>query len=257
MKIARIRYHVPSLEGLESFYCGHLGMQSFQTDGRLVVGYDSQQCLLEFTQGDYQPYEAAPDSFYWKIGITFRDLDKAVAELRRQGLAVPDPRQFLDVGYLCHLRDPNGFSIELLQQGFEGNHTAVETGGEHPIAVQATLAHVTLRVTNLPAIQSLCEQTLDMRLMSVQRISLPGRKFDLHFYAWSNESLPIPDVEAVANREWLYARPYTILEIQHLIVPEAEITKQRAEESGFAALVIEDANGQIHDLSAKDLAVAQ
>ena len=34
---------------------------------------------------------------------------------------VSDPTQFYDIGYLCHLTDPDGFSIELLQHTFEKN----------------------------------------------------------------------------------------------------------------------------------------
>ena len=29
--------------------------------------------------------------------------------------------QFMEVGYLCHLTDPNGFTIELLQHTFKKN----------------------------------------------------------------------------------------------------------------------------------------
>lgn len=257
MKIARCRYNVPSLTGLEDFYCGALGMRSFGTDKGLLLGYDSRQCLLEFHEGDYHPFKTSNDSLYWKIGLTFRDLDKAVEDLRTRGLSLPDPRQFLDVGYLCHLHDPNGFPIELLQQGFEGNHSTVESQGAHPVAAQATLAHVTLRVSDLPALQALCERQLKMRLMSVQRISLPERKFDLYFYGWSDEILPDPDVEAVANREWLYARPYSLLELQHLVAPPARVAKPDKGQSGFAGLSWQDDRGQIHSLSAEDLAATE
>ena len=80
---------------------------------------------------------------------------------------------------------------------------------------QATLAHITLRITDLPAARELCENKLGMRLMSIQPVQ--ERNFSLYFYAWSDEPLPNPDLEAVENREWLWARPYALLELQHPI----------------------------------------
>lgn len=183
MKIARCRYRVPDLTDLVRFYCDDLGMRRFASDSGLLVGYDTRQCLLEFQIHDGAPRRATANSLYWKIGITFRNLDLAVSQLRARGLSISDPRQFLDVGYLCHLQDPNGLPIELLQQGFEGNHASVASSGAHPIAAQATLAHVTLRATDIAAVSVLCEQQLNMRLMSRQRVSLPARRFDLYFYA--------------------------------------------------------------------------
>lgn len=254
MKLARCRYAVPDLEELETFYCGLLGMQAFRSGDDLLLGYDPAQCLLEFRTSDCRSFRTTPNSLYWKIGITLRNLDAAVEELRARGLTVSDPRQFLDVGYLCHLQDPKGFVIELLQQGFEGNHATLPELPGHPIAAQATLAHITLRCSDLTGIQRLCAEQLSMRLLSLQRITLPQRQFDLYFYGWSQEELPDPDPEAVANREWLYARPYSLLEIQHPVAPALEVTEPDPQEAGFIALGYEDEDGKIHYLSAGDLA---
>lgn len=39
--------------------------------------------------------------------------------------------------------------------------------------------------------------------------------FDLFFLAWTLEEPPLPhNLRAVENREWVYQRPYTTLEIQ-------------------------------------------
>ena len=37
------------------------------------------------------------------------------------GTNVSSPLQYKDTGYLCHLADPDGFSLELLQHTFEEN----------------------------------------------------------------------------------------------------------------------------------------
>lgn len=154
---------------------------------------------------------SANNHFFWKLGITLGNLDHAVSYLRSRGIVVSNPRQFQEIGYLTHIIDPSGNTIELLQKGFEGNHAEPVTG--HPVGAQAILAHITLRVRDIPAAKIWAEKQ-SLRLMSVQHVNSHG--FTLYFYAWSNEILPDPDYEAVENREWLWARPYTILELRHL-----------------------------------------
>ena len=172
-------------------------------------GYSLDEAHLAFEHGLVG--KPAPDEFYWKIGITVRNLDHAVRFLRSKNISVPDPSQFQNIGYMTHIADPDGHTIELLQQSFEGNES--DPGSGHPIGAQAILAHITLRVYDLDAAQTWTEKH-GLRLMSVQPIA--GRAFTLYFYSWSEEELPNADLEAVENREWLWARPYTILELQHL-----------------------------------------
>jgi len=256
MRIARNRLNVSAGSDLRSFYCDLLGMKTFPSDEAFVAGYDDRQCLLELHQGDFGPFYDGSDGFYWKIGITLRDLDAAVGYLREQGSEVSDPRQFLDIGYLCHLRDPNGFPIELLQQGFEGNEKPVPSDG-HPIASQATLAHVTLRITDLAAAKQVCEDRLAMRLMSVQPVELPNLKFCLYFYAWSDETLPDPNLKAAGNREWLWARPYTLLELQFLENPTGSVRTRKPDEAGFDGLGFMDDTGRLSYISAEELSAGQ
>ena len=53
-----------------------------------------------------------------------------------------------------------------------------------------------------------------MKLLSIQDISAYG--FSLYFLAFTAETPPVPSgLESVENREWLWQRPYTTLEIQH------------------------------------------
>lgn len=257
MRIARNRLNVSAGEDLQSFYCDLLGMETFASDDALVVGYDDRQCLLEFCVGDFGPFYDGGEGFYWKIGITLGDLGAAVSYLRQRGSQVSDPRQFQEIGYLCHLRDPNGFPIELLQQGFEGNEKPLPPGVSHPIASQATLAHVTLRITDLAAAKQVCEERLGLRLMSVQPVDLPDRKFCLYFYAWSQEKLPDPDLEAVGNREWLWERPYTLLELQHIENASGRIRIGKPDEAGFAALGFLDDNNRLTYISEEALAEQQ
>ena len=138
---------------------------------------------------------------------------------------------------MTKITDPNGLVIELLQQGFQGHEGPIPEG--HPIGAQATLAHITLRVSDIKSAADYFENRLEMRLMSVQPVGAHG--FCLYFYAWSRrEPLPDPDVKAVANREWLWRRPYTLIELQHLETAAAPVRRADADSCGFDGFTYAD-----------------
>lgn len=228
--ISTIDLRVNDFAGLTDFYAGLLGMQAFQVGGQThSYGFDPDRCHIVFHKANVAPFAASSSDFYWKIGITVRNLDRAVAFLRDKGLKVPEPVQFRDIGYMSKISDPRGFNIELLQQGFEGNEQSVPSG--HPIGSQASLAHITLRITDIANARQYFEQDLGMRLMSVQPVA--DRSFCLYFYCWSDEALPDSNLQSVQNRPWLWARPYALIELQHLQLHGAAIHKSAGIESGF------------------------
>ncbi len=235
LKLARNRLRVFRPAELTAFYERVLGMRNFGEISKPLLGYDPNQTVLELHGGANQPLVPSKRDFYWKIGITLRDLDHAVAFIRQSGWPVSDPIQFAEIGYLCHLRDPDGFVIELLQQGFEGNQT--DAGKGHPVGGQATLAHITLRINHLDQALTHCTERLGLQLVSIQPV--PDYGFSLYFLAGTNEKRPVDDLKAVANREWLWKRPYSLLELQHF--PEGGVESPLLEESepGFLGLALE------------------
>ena len=53
-----------------------------------------------------------------------------------------------------------------------------------------------------------------MKMLSIQDVSTYG--FCLYFLAFTSETPPVPsDLASVRNREWLWQRSFTSLEIQH------------------------------------------
>merc|ERR1719265_1795642 len=97
--------------------------------------------------------EEAPDhraaTGYWKIGIGLPDVDAAVDNLRDAGVAVEKGSQFLDVGFLTHMRDPAGYTIELLQDSFECNFCP-QPRVDRPLACRhPKVGQVTLRVADI------------------------------------------------------------------------------------------------------------
>lgn len=190
------------------FYCDTLGMQNF---GEGCVGYGGEQAVLQFLPAD-APYVPERSDLYWKIALSVPDLDLAYDQMCRAGVPCSEPRQFEDVGYLAHIADPEGFAIELIDHAFQG-----ERGNNHcdPKALGggAHLSLLTLRTADIEAIEPDL-LAAGMQKLSVQPLHAYG--FTLHFYGKPDDCPPDPQLTAIANRTWVYQRPYTVLEIQHV-----------------------------------------
>lgn len=227
---------IGDLQASLAFYCGRLGMrlvaeQTFGSTKRAFLAFDENTpgglealagqgiTVLELRQCD--PEACGPkgrldpggEDGYWKIGITLADVDLARASLVAQGIEVSVPRQFRDIGYLCHLSDPDGFQIELLQHRFAGSHAPVPRQAGYPLGGPATFGQVTLRVRDPEASLRFYRDLLGLRLLSRQTVA--PHRFTLYFLAGTDECPPHDDLDAVGNREWLWQRPYTTLELQH------------------------------------------
>ena len=59
-----------------------------------------------------------------------------------------------------------------------------------------------------------------MKPLSIQSVQPHG--FTLYFFAFTDDDPPNPQLEAIENRTWVYRRPYTVLEIQHVAALEPE-----------------------------------
>lgn len=151
---------------------------------------------------------------YWKIGITLSDVDRARHRLQSSGVSVSDPHQFLDIGYLCHLADPDGYCIELLQHDFAQNYRPSPPRHECKLGSAPTLGQITLRIKDPAASLRFYGEVLGMRLLCRQVVE--PHRFTLYFLACTDEEPPDADLDAMENREWLWKRSYTMLELQHV-----------------------------------------
>mgnify|MGYP000244687592 CR=1 FL=1 len=149
---------------------------------------------------------------YWKIALSVADVDIARLCLTEKGVEVTPARQVPDVAYLCHFNDPDGHCIELIQHQFEANHQACQRDGRYPLGGEAVFSLITYRIKDPQASVAFYQQ-LGMRLLSRQDVEFAG--FTLYFFGYSDEALPDADICAVGNREWLWQRPYTLIELQH------------------------------------------
>lgn len=211
MRLSALYLRVTDPDRLAGFYRDILGMSVHGHRQNQRVGYGGSDADLLLMHGG-GGYAQDPGQRYWKIGITLPDVDLAVEYLRQKGVKVSDPKQFQDIGYMCHLQDPEGFVIELLQHDFQGNRPAGAADPADPFA-GACIGQITLRTGDIAAEDAFC-RAQGMRLLSMQDVSQYG--FDLHFYAFTDEVPPDGDLWSVENREWLWKRPYTTLEFQHV-----------------------------------------
>ena len=58
-----------------------------------------------------------------------------------------------------------------------------------------------------------------MKLLSIQQVEAYG--FTLYFLAFTDETPPNEDLNSIEIREWLWQRPYTTIELQH--IPDAKL----------------------------------
>lgn len=217
---------------------------------------DHSNTLIELTHRSNrsEPERAARTSEkagYWKIGITLADVDLAREHLIDAGVVVSQPKQFLDVGYLCHLHDPDGYSIELLQHRFAQNHRPNIGLPAFKLRSEPTLGQITFRVKDPEISLRFYLQGLGMRLLSRQVVE--PHRFTLYFLACTGERPPHPDIDAVKNREWLWQRPYTVLELQHVWGTESGQFRYRVTaDTGFERIsfAARDANSVLEKLSA-------
>ncbi|WP_170517080.1 VOC family protein [Ruegeria atlantica] len=211
MKLSAVLLRVADPKQLIDFYTDVLGMTARAQGANYRIGYGGQDADLLLMPGG-GGYAHDGGQRYWKIGITVPDVDLAVSHLREKGVEVSEPKQFRDIGYMCHLKDPEGFVVELLQHDFQGNRPGNAADPAAPFA-KACIGQITLRTGDIAAEDAFC-RAQGMQLLSVQDVAQYG--FDLHFYAFTDDVPPNPDLWSVENREWLWKRPYTTLEFQHI-----------------------------------------
>lgn len=256
MELSSVVLRVRSPERLARFYTGILGMSERVTgDGHHLsyAGKDASLVLRQAQTGG--SYRDSAQGRYWKIGITLPNVDIAYHQLCRAGIDVSAPRQFQNIGYMCHLRDPDGFSIELLQHHFETNRPPGAGNPKALLGGGARIGQITLRTTDIAADLALYRDKLGMKLLSIQPVATHG--FTLYFLAMTDEVPPVGDLKAVENREWLWQRPYSVLEFQHLETSAGCVVLGKAENPGFdgicfsgvpspAAPTLDGVGGKIH-----------
>lgn len=214
------------------FYRDVLGMTEFED---ATVGYPGPSARLSFEQAE-EAYAPDPKDLYWKFTLAAPDIDLAHEQLRERGVEGGPPRQVGEIAYLSHYKDPEGFLFELVEHQFEGQR--VSNGDPGSLGGGAHLNLLTLRTSDIDPILETCEGW-GMKLLSIAPIE--SGSFTLYFLAWTQEHPPNEDPRAVENRTWVYRRPYTVLEVQH-VHHAANIRPPQPEASGYVGAQVSGLN---------------
>jgi len=208
-------FRVNSPVKLAAWYERVLGMTVNQISEESVdCHYQSQDLKLQFRKSGDTSSQASGMSVYWKIGIGLEDVALGQKKIVEKGSEVSAPHQFQEIGFLCHLKDEAGNSLELLQDTFEKNFIAPVEKPELTLGQPGKIGQITIRSSNIEKTLALYEKALGMKMLSIQEVNQYG--FTLYFLAYTDETPPNAEhLEAVENREWLWQRPYTTLEIQY------------------------------------------
>ena len=150
-RISELVIRVRDPASLASWYSSVMGMEAREEAGSWRLTYPGPGvCLVIVEAGaGARRYEASRKSCYWKIGVCVADVGLARTRIMEAGTQVSDPAQFMDVGYLCHLTDPCGFTIELLQHKFQSNFVPTPPDESLALGQPAVIGQITTRSTNI------------------------------------------------------------------------------------------------------------
>jgi len=207
---------VSNPQNLALWYKDVLGMSIKQVGTNWICEYErfNQSARVKLVEGSGSPYQGGRNHVYWKIGLALQDVDVAREKIMKLGTNVSSPAQFFDIGYLCHLADPDGFSIELLQYMFEKNFVKPPLHTDLILGQPCLIGQITLRCSNIEKSLEFYQHLIGMKLVSIQEVT--QYNFTLYFLAFTEENPPHEDLNSVDIREWLWQRPYTTLELQHV-----------------------------------------
>ena len=106
----------------------------------------------------------------------------------------------------------------------------------YPLGNEPRLGQISLTVRDAVASLAFYRDTLGMRMLSRQEV--PAHGFTLYFLAFTDEQPPNSSIDAVENREWLWQRPYTTLELRANASSTPQVPHPPEAQLGFRGISI-------------------
>ena len=176
-------------------------------DANLILVYDPKVLTLSVAE---QP---SLIEGYWKYSLSVPDVSLVRQRLVENNVMPGQCFEVPDIAYLCHLRDADGYCIELLQHELSKNFQPYTPDPDYILGCEPSINLSTLRVRDIE--QSLqFYESLGMTLISRQQV--PCYKMTLYFLSFDQHKPPCDDIDSLIIREWMWQRPYTLLELQHI-----------------------------------------
>ena len=209
---------------LKSFYKDIIGMAYNKVVGKncirhhFLFNHQDPKTAICFEECE-QFTKNIEHSGYWKIGITLEDVDEAINFVNlktQQNFNLGS--QFEKIGFLSHIGDSLGYSIEFLQHNFLTNFlkpSCVERSLlNQSKSAPPNFGQITIRCKDAKSSCEFYSNVLGMQLVSIQPSE--NYPFTLYFFAYTDLIPPnSKDLEAVENREWLWKQPFAQVELQH------------------------------------------
>ena len=168
------------------------------------------------------------------MAISIKDVDIAREKLIENGVDVQEAIQVPNVAYLCHFYDPDGYCLELIQHKFKQNHIKQKEDSKYLLGNKPVFSLITYRVKDIQKSLDFYIDKLKLKLLS--KMELKQRGFDLYFLALSDEELPNKEVESIQNRQWLWEREYTMIELQHILDIDDDFIYEVGIKTGFKGI---------------------
>lgn len=223
MQLSGIQLKIQNPIKTLAFYTDILGFSHIKTiekenQKHYVLQAKNTNFLLELIHNskerEIENYQELPQDNYWKYSLFVDDITRTATILNKLNIAVNEPFQFGNIGYLAHIQDTENHKIEFIQKTFK-QHTPKKTPtSKHPLQELPIFGLITIRSKDPVKSIQFYEKVLHMKLfvrMYVER----GNGFTLYFLGDKNLTPPNPDIDALENREWMYQQKHCFIEIQH------------------------------------------
>lgn len=214
MRLSAHRLLIKNPESTLDFYQNVLGMtlirqKESKAGQHYWLSFDAKQAELELVYQTDIEFEIAPQPCktegYWKFTVAVEHLEFTRSQLLNKNVAIGPCFEVQDLAYLCHLTDPNGYCIELIQKTLKKPSTTLPCHHSFNLS--------TLRVKNAKQSVQFYE-SLGMRLVYTYRSD--ARQMTLYFLISKSDAneLAQPSDQLIEEKLWQF--PYTVLELQQL-----------------------------------------
>ncbi|GIU49530.1 VOC family protein [Shewanella sp. KT0246] len=269
MQITHHSLYISNPEQSLGFYLQQLGMQLVKQDqigGRchylLQFPSAANHAQLELIHDPQRVFSIAKQPSrvdgYWKFSIAVGHLKTARQNLIDNGITTTPCLEIPNLAYLCHLEDPDGYSIELIQTHLieHTQSSLIKQAPDYPLGSAAHFNLSTLRVKDI-ALSLSFYQELGLELVHTFRSD--ERNMSLYFLA-DKHAQAFADLQAAINSasqsigksmnakivEILWQYPETLLELQQFdgTAEDEDFSYHTSTHSGFAGLTLKGVEEQ-------------
>lgn len=176
---------------------------------------------------------------YWKISIAVSQLEEVREILIRNEVTIGQCFEVPNLAYLCHLTDPDGYCIELIQQTLKVNTPKIDGINHHMLDFNPTFNLCTLRVKN---IQKSLPFYNSLGFELIYTYQSKERAMSLYFLIAKNDEKFKQACSLTGVEQAMWQHSSTILELQQFdnTAQASDFSYNTNTNTGFLGLSIKD-----------------